>query len=64
MQHQKGVMAAAKSSQVLINALTGKVGPGTQVTGYPTYQALDSFYRHFPMITARNFPWIRVFLLW
>jgi hypothetical protein len=25
---------------VLINALTGQVGPGTQVTGYPTNQEL------------------------
>ena len=29
-----------RMSQVLINALTGKVGSGTQVTGYPTYQEL------------------------
>ena len=28
--------------KLLINALTGKVGPGTQVSGYPTYQARDS----------------------
>jgi hypothetical protein len=27
-------------AQRLINALTGHVGPGTQVTGYPTYQEL------------------------
>jgi len=30
-------------AQVLINALTGKVGPSTQVTGYPTYQDLAKF---------------------
>jgi len=28
--------------QVLINAVTGHVGPGTQVTGYPTNQDFDS----------------------
>jgi hypothetical protein len=26
--------------QLLINAVTGEVGPGTQVTGNPTYQDL------------------------
>ena len=30
-------------SQLLINALTGQVGPGTQVIGYPTNQELVSF---------------------
>ena len=29
------------NSQVLVNAVTGEVGPGTQVTGNATYQALE-----------------------
>jgi hypothetical protein len=31
-----------RKGQRLINALTGEVGPGTQVTGYPTNQELAS----------------------
>jgi hypothetical protein len=30
------------SSWVLVNALTGQVGPSTQVTGYPTDLELDA----------------------
>jgi hypothetical protein len=33
-------MAGAKSSQVLINAVTGEVGLGTNMSGYPTDQDL------------------------
>jgi hypothetical protein len=36
-------MAGAKSSLVLINALIGKVGPGTEMSGYPTYRALAAW---------------------
>jgi hypothetical protein len=30
----------AKSRQLLINALTGHVGTGTDLSGYPTYREL------------------------
>jgi hypothetical protein len=36
----------ASECQVLINALTGHVGPSTKMSGYPTYQEL----------ARRNFP--------
>src|SRR5271154_2814391 len=36
--------------QLLINALTGEVGPSTQVTGFPTNQELTKFERR---ISAR-----------
>lgn len=36
--------------QVLINALTGKVGPVSQVTGYPTYHESAEPIGHFPVL--------------
>src|ERR1700733_7848403 len=40
-------------NQVLINALTGEVGTGTQVTGNPTYQELAVNHDRFDFGTAK-----------
>ena len=36
-----GSCIAANLRQCLINALTGHVGTGRHLSGYPTYQALE-----------------------
>jgi len=41
--------------QVLINAVTGEVGPGTQVTGNPTYRDLDSTERERALNSNENY---------
>lgn len=35
------VKSSVSARQVLVNAQTGHMGPGTQVTGNPTYQGLS-----------------------
>ena len=39
----KDSRVSGTNCQVLINALTGKVGSGTQVTGNATYQAFEAW---------------------
>src|SRR5579864_6100555 len=36
-----GILSGRQCAQSLINALSGEVGPRTQISGYPTYQALS-----------------------